>query len=458
MGTIIRDVVVMWNKLSFLQKNLVFAIPISMILGILFGYYKDPSSLKSLILPLTILMIYPMMVTLNIKSLFSYCRPRSQVVVQIVNFFLIPLIGFGIGKIFLKDSPYLAYGLLLIALLPTSGMTISWTGFAKGNVNLAIKTTIIGLILGALLMPFYTSFFMGKTITLPIIKTFTQLGKVIFLPLMLGFMTQVALKKRYGLARFNKDIKQKFPLLSTLAVLGIIFVAMALKSKAIVSDPLQILYLLMPVTVFYAFNYFLASIIGKIFLVRGEAVALVYGTVMRNLSVALAIALTVFGDKGVEIALIIAVAYIVQVQSAAWYIKFSEKIFGKAPESTAKDIMEEGIFALHETSTIQDAIKLLDEEHIHSVAVLDNEEKVAGLINAEMIINLLADGMPITSNLKDINLAPALQIKETTPIKKVLKTMKRKHEYKIIIVDSAGKPKGVLTKSDILDKFAELKT
>ena len=224
----------MWNILIYIKKNLVNTIPIAMALGIIFGYFYNPSFLKILILPLTIMMIYPMMVTLNIKTLFSYCRPKTQVIIQLVNFIIIPLVGFGLGLLFFKNSPYLAYGLLLIALLPTSGMTISWTGFAKGNVNIAIKTTIIGLILGSLLMPFYTKFFMGQVISLPLIKTFTQLGKVIFLPLFLGFITQIILKKIYGEAHFNKDIKKKFPLLSTLAVLGIIFVAMALKAKSII--------------------------------------------------------------------------------------------------------------------------------------------------------------------------------------------------------------------------------
>jgi predicted Na+-dependent transporter len=50
---------------------------------------------------------------------------------------------------------------------------------------------------------------------------------------------------------------------------------------------------------------------------------------MRNLSIALAIAMTAFSEKGSEIAIILALAYIVQVQSAAWYVKFTDSIFGK---------------------------------------------------------------------------------------------------------------------------------
>ncbi|MBE9067655.1 arsenic resistance protein, partial [Leptolyngbya cf. ectocarpi LEGE 11479] len=59
-----------------------------------------------------------------------------------------------------------------------------------------------------------------------------------------------------------------------------------------------------------------------------------YGTVMRNLSIALAIAMTAFGkEQGAEIALIIAMAYIIQVQAAAWYVRFSDRIFGPVPDS-----------------------------------------------------------------------------------------------------------------------------
>ncbi|MCB2194104.1 MAG: arsenic resistance protein, partial [Deltaproteobacteria bacterium] len=71
---------------------------------------------------------------------------------------------------------------------------------------------------------------------------------------------------------------------------------------------------------------------GRWLLPRGEAIALVYGTVMRNLSIALALAMGAFGPQGSEAALVIAVAYIIQVQSAAWYVRFTESVFGPAPQ------------------------------------------------------------------------------------------------------------------------------
>ena len=85
--------------------------------------------------------------------------------------------------------------------------------------------------------------------------------------------------------------------------------------------------MLIPLCILYLFNFILSTIIGKLLLPRGEAIALVYGTVMRNLSIALAIAMNSFGASGADIALIVSAAYIIQVQAAAWYVRYTDRIF-----------------------------------------------------------------------------------------------------------------------------------
>lgn len=53
--------------LSFLQKNLVWSIPISMLIGLLYGHLLNAGPLKNFIIPVTFIQGYPMVVTLNIK-------------------------------------------------------------------------------------------------------------------------------------------------------------------------------------------------------------------------------------------------------------------------------------------------------------------------------------------------------------------------------------------------------
>jgi len=322
----------MWKFLFKINKNLVYAIPMMLATGLVFGSVIDQSlikQLKSLIVPLTFLMVFPMMVTLNIKHLKQGLQPKIQGSAIFINFAIIPFAAFFLGRVFFADQPYMALGLLLASLLPTSGMTISWTGFAKGNMGAAINMTVIGLTLGSLATPFYVSSLLGQTVSVDFMKVVQQIVLIVFLPMALGYATRQALLKRYGMDEFKTRVAPRFPALSTLGVLGIVFVAMALKAKTILADPGQLLTIFVPLLLLYLFNFSLSTIIGRSFFKRGDGIALVYGTVMRNLSIALAVAINAFGEAGTDAALVIALAYIIQVQSAAWYVKCTDIFFGE---------------------------------------------------------------------------------------------------------------------------------
>lgn len=323
-----KEVITMWKVLAIISKNLVFAIPSMMILGFLFGLSTESSFLKNLIIPFTFLMVYPMMVTLKIKKVFEGGDFKAQLYTQIINFAIIPFIAFGIGRIFFPDKPYMALGLLLAALVPTSGMTISWTGFAKGNLEAAVKMTVIGLTLGSLATPFYVQYLMGAHVSVDVVNIMKQIVFIVFIPMAAGYVTQQLLLKKYGQKGFHEKWAPRFPALSTLGVLGIVFIAIALKAKAIAGSPQFLLYIFIPLIFLYSINYLISTMTGKLLLPRGDAIALVYGTVMRNLSIALAVAINAFGVAGSDAALVICLAYIIQVQSAAWYVKLTNKIFG----------------------------------------------------------------------------------------------------------------------------------
>ena len=325
----------MWNFLIKINKRLVVVIPAMMAAGYLFGISAGPVSLgalKGLILPLTFLMVYPMMVTLNIKALQDGIKNVGlQLSAQSINFLVVPFIAYGLGLIFFRDQPYMALGLLLASLLPTSGMTISWTGFAKGNLAAAVNMTVIGLTLGSLATPFYVQWLMGAKVDVDLALVAKQIVIIVFLPMFLGYCTRQAFLKKYGAEEFKKTWASRFPSLSTVGVLGIVFVAIALKAKGISESPAILGGILVPLLLIYGLNFGLSTVVGRMFFNRADAIALVYGTVMRNLSIALAIAINAFGAKGADAALIIAISYIIQVQSAAWYVKFSDRIFGPPP-------------------------------------------------------------------------------------------------------------------------------
>jgi ACR3 family arsenite efflux pump ArsB len=329
----------MWKFLLNINKNLILAIPAMMAAGFFFGMGVDQQllgGLKALIMPFTFLMVYPMMVTLNIKHLREGIKNvKLQLLTQLINFCVIPFLAYGLGRYFFADQPYMALGLLLAALLPTSGMTISWTGFAKGNLAAAINMTVIGLTLGSLATPFYVRLLLGARVDVDMLLVARQIVVIVFIPMLLGYVTRQALLKKYGMPKFKQDIAPRFPALSTIGVLGIVFVAIALKAKQLYTDPAILGAIFVPLLIIYSVNFLLSTVAGKMFFDRGDAVALVYGTVMRNLSIALAIAINAFGAAGADAALVICVSYIVQVQSAAWYVRLTDTIFGPPRQEAA---------------------------------------------------------------------------------------------------------------------------
>ncbi len=329
----------MLKLLGLLQKNLVYAIPVAMILGLLGGgFVFDAKPLKALIIPITFVMIYPMMTTLNVRSVFSGKDTRLQIVTQLINFILIPVIVFALGRLFLtgEESKFglWAVGLFLIGVLPASGMTISWTGFANGNKEAATKMLVFGLIIGSAAAPVYTKLFMGATIDVDMLHMFQQICIFVFVPLIAGLLTQSYLLKKHGKEAWINIYKPKFPPFSALGVVMIAFVAMSLKAKNIIANPGDLLTIVIPLVIFYLLSYVILSLVGKLFFSREDAIAMVFGVVMRDLSIALAIAMTAFGKEGSTIALLIAMAYIFQIQSAAWYIKLVPWIFGPAINKT----------------------------------------------------------------------------------------------------------------------------
>ena len=328
----------MWQLLSKLQKNLVWAIPISMLIGLAYGYLFNALPLKQFIIPITFIMVYPMMVTLNIGNMFKGKDLKLQVTTQIINFILVPALVLFIGKLLLNgpDEKFglWAVGLFLIGVLPTSGMTISWTGFAKGNKEAAIKMVVFGLIIGAIAAPVYTKIFMGTTIEVNMLHMFKQIGIFVFLPLFAGLFTQYFGIKKWGEKQWNQKVKPKFPPFSALGVVLIAFLAMSLKAKGIIANPGDIISILIPLIIFYLISYIFLTIVGRLLFKREDAIAMVFGVVMRDLSIALAIAMTAFGKQGMTIALLISLAYIIQIQTAAWYVKFADFLFGPSTEDS----------------------------------------------------------------------------------------------------------------------------
>jgi predicted transcriptional regulator len=96
----------------------------------------------------------------------------------------------------------------------------------------------------------------------------------------------------------------------------------------------------------------------------------------------------------------------------------------------------------------------LDEEHIHSIAVLSKNQKPRGIITESMIVNSVAEEQDINSPLEKLELKPIVSCKYNAPIEKIIRKMRKAHNYKIVVVDEKGNFTGILTESDIMKNIA----
>lgn len=304
------------------SKNIVLAIPIVLILGFIAGLLVNTASLKQYILPITILMIYPTMIGFKPKEIINFSHGRLMVVILILNFFVVPVIAYLLGMGFLLRDPQLFAGLAITSLLPTSNMTIAFTMLAKGNVPAAIKATTTSLLLGSFLAPWYLLIMVGKYVPVDILLTVKTISLVIILPLILGIATYAYLIRKYSPEHFQKNIKPYFPAASAWGMVLIIFISISMNAPRIMASLNLFLVALMVQAVFYGINYLMAIMVGRALFKPQDALTLVFSTALRNLSISIGLAATAFGPNA---ALMVSLAFLIQGQAAAWFIKLNEK-------------------------------------------------------------------------------------------------------------------------------------
>lgn len=98
--------------------------------------------------------------------------------------------------------------------------------------------------------------------------------------------------------------------------------SVSMKAEMILNNLELILLSLLVLILFYFINYVISTIFATQFLNREDGIALVNGTVLRNLSIAIGLAANSFGA---EAALIVTIAFIVQQQSIVYYGKLASK-------------------------------------------------------------------------------------------------------------------------------------
>lgn len=313
-----------WKYFMIPNKKIVYTIPIVILTGLIIGLLIDTSGLKSYVLPVSILMIYPLMIGLKISDIVNLKYVKLINTALAINFVAIPLIAYLLGFLFLRNQPELFAGLAVIALLPTGTMTVAFTMLANGNVPAALQLSVVGLVVGAILAPWYLLVMVGQYIPINLLDVFQTIFMVVFIPLIAGLITYYLLLKRITEQQFKESIKPKLPGFTAYGMIFIIFTSISINASRIVSDWHLLLLAITVLLLFYLAIFSLSAAIGIRLFTKELCISLVYGTALRNLAIGLGLAVTTFGANA---ALMVALCFLFQQQFA---VQFSRWVHKKA--------------------------------------------------------------------------------------------------------------------------------
>jgi arsenite transporter len=295
--------------MTLVEKAQSFIILAAIMVGLALGHVPVVAQqAANFILPLLILMLTGVFLHIPLRDFKNaYQYRRVAIASLIINFAWTPLFAWLLGWLFLSDQPALWVGFLMLMVTPCTDWYLVFTGISKGNLPLSTALLPVNLVLQLLLLPVYLLVLAGAVFPLDWTLILESIGLVLFLPFF------VANALRYILARFRSDDwleRRVLPLVqpAQIVLLALAIVAVfASEGRALTQRPQLLLYLLLPILLFFSGNLALAFVVSK-WLKSNFAnfVSLSYTTLARNSPVALAIAVVAFpGEPLVALALVI---------------------------------------------------------------------------------------------------------------------------------------------------------
>ncbi|GBE33190.1 sodium Bile acid symporter family protein [bacterium BMS3Bbin05] len=288
------------------------------------------------------MMIYPAMANIKFEDLGKAARsPKQLLIVMFFNYAIAPFFMLLLAKIFLSGEPDLYTGLVLYGLAPCIAMVIVFTYLAAGNGPLAIILVAVNSIIQMILIPVYAKLLLGE-VNFDVWVVGESVVLYLGIPLIAGILTRFLGVRRFGEGWFHK---LKF-YLDTMSIVGLLFtlvVMFALKGDLILKNPLLIVQMAIPMTIFFWVMFVAVYLTGwKLGLDYKDAVAVGFNGTGRDFEIAIAIAITAF-SPAVALATVIGPLIEVPVMLVlVWFAKKTEyRLFGSSGKSVGESIVQD---------------------------------------------------------------------------------------------------------------------